>query len=77
MAPWHVGLLAEVSSDHDQKELDELEAGKYTLETQHKRVLSSVSHFFHYDKAYNDEVKAKLKQLGKEVETDEGSPAAS
>jgi hypothetical protein len=65
--------LNSVSSDHDQKELDELEAGKYTLETQHKRLLSSVSHFFHYDKAYNDEVKAKLKQLGKEVETDEGS----
>merc|ERR1719281_1553835 len=65
--------LNSVSSDTDQKELDELEAGKYTLETQHKRLLSSVSHFFHYDKAYNDEVKTKLKQMGKEVESDEGS----
>jgi hypothetical protein len=63
--------LSSVSSDHDQDDIDALESGLFTLESGHNRLLDKVSHFFHYDEAFNEEVEGQLRAMGKAIDSDD------
>merc|ERR1719163_869055 len=62
-----------VSTDHDQEDLDALESGMFTLEAGHNRLVDKVSHYFHYDRAFNEEVEGQLRAMGKAIDNDDVS----
>merc|ERR1719409_1485680 len=65
--------LSTVSTDHDQEDLDALESGMFTLEAGHNRLVDKVSHYFHYDRAFNEEVEGQLRAMGKAIDNDDVS----
>merc|ERR1719409_2087966 len=65
--------LSTVSTDHDQEDLDALESGMFTLEAGHNRLLDKVAHFFHYDRAFNEEVEGQLRAMGKSIDDEDAS----
>merc|ERR1719409_2517397 len=65
--------LSTVSTDHDQEDLDALESGMFTLEAGHNRLLDKVSHYFHYDRSFNEEVEGQLRAMGKAIDNEDVS----
>merc|ERR1719456_121888 len=65
-----------VTQVNDQKDVDKLESGMFTMEAMHKRLLDKVSHFFHFDRAFNEEVEEQLRRMGRAIDMDDSGAAS-
>jgi hypothetical protein len=68
--------LSATTTEHDQKDVDKLESGMFTMEAMHKRLLDKVSHFFHFDRAFNEEVEEQLRRMGRAIDMDDSGAAS-
>merc|ERR1719487_982886 len=68
--------LSSTTTEHDQKDVDKLESGMFTMEAMHKRLLDKVSHFFHFDRAFNEEVEDQLRRMGRAIDMDDSGAAS-